>query len=73
MNTVQKNNTITRKQVQELLEENQETAINAKGPYIEQKYLELLYKKLEKIKNEDILILSGSVPNGVPNDIYVKK
>ena len=55
-----------------ILEENQETAINAKGPYIEQKYLELLYKKLEKIKNEDILILSGSVPNGVPNDIYEK-
>lgn len=55
-----------------ILEENQETAINAKGPYVEQKYLELLYKKLEKIKNEDILILSGSVPNGVPNDIYEK-
>ena len=55
-----------------ILEENQETAINAKGPYIEQKYIELLYKKLEKIKNEDILILSGSVPNGVPNDIYEK-
>ena len=55
-----------------ILEENQETAINAKGPYVEQKYIELLYKKLEKIKNEDILILSGSVPNGVPNDIYEK-
>ena len=55
-----------------ILEENQETAINAKGPYIEEKYLELLYKKLEIIKNEDILILSGSVPNGIQNDIYEK-
>lgn len=53
-----------------VLEENQETAVNAKGPYIEQKYIELLYKKLEKIENEDVLVLSGSVPNGVENNIY---
>ena len=50
--------------------ENQETAINARGPYIDKKYLELLYKKLEIIKNEDILILSGSVPSGISDSIY---
>lgn len=55
-----------------ILEEGQETAINARGPYIEQKYLELLYKKLEIIKNEDTLVLSGSVPNGVSSNIYEK-
>lgn len=55
-----------------ILEENRETAINAKGPYIDSKYLELLYKKLEIIKNEDTLVLSGSVPNGVPSNIYEK-
>lgn len=53
-----------------ILGESQETAINAKGPYIEQEYIELLYKKLERIENEDILVLSGSVPNGVENNIY---
>lgn len=53
-----------------ILEENQETAINAKGPYIDAKYLELLYKKLEIIKKEDILVLSGSVPNGVSSNVY---
>ena len=53
-----------------ILEENRETAINAKGPYIDSKYLELLYKKLEIIEDEDILVLSGSVPNGVSNSIY---
>ena len=53
-----------------ILEEGQETAINARGPYIEQKYLELLYKKLETIEKEDILVLSGSVPNGVSSSIY---
>ena len=55
-----------------ILEDNQETAINAKGPYIEQKYLELLYEKLEIIENEDTLVLSGSVPNGVDSNIYEK-
>ena len=50
--------------------ENQETAINARGPYIDKKYFELLYKKLEIIKNEDILILSGSVPSGISDSIY---
>lgn len=53
-----------------ILGKSQETAINAKGPYIEQEYIELLYKKLERIENEDILVLSGSVPNGVENNIY---
>lgn len=53
-----------------ILEETQETAINAKGPYIEEKYIELLYKKLERIKDKDTLVLSGSVPNGISNNIY---
>ena len=53
-----------------ILEETQETAINAKGPYIEEKYLELLYKKLERIEDKDTLVLSGSVPNGISNNIY---
>ena len=51
-------------------EENKETAINGKGPFIDQSYIELLYKKIEIIQNGDILILSGSVPKGVSNDIY---
>lgn len=49
---------------------NQETAINAKGPYIDKKYFGLLYKKLEILKNEDILVLSGSVPSGISDSIY---
>ena len=52
--------------------EKEETAVNAKGPHIDSKYLELLYKKLEIIKNEDTLVLSGSVPNGVCSNIYEK-
>lgn len=47
-----------------------ETAINAKGPFIEQSYIELLFKKIEKIHDGDMLILSGSIPNGIKEDIY---
>ena len=53
-----------------ILGESEETAINAKGPYIELKYIVLLYKKLEILEEKDILVLSGSVPNGVPDNIY---
>lgn len=48
----------------------QETAINGRGPYISEDNIQLLFKKLEKIKNGDILVLSGSIPKGIQNDIY---
>ncbi len=48
----------------------EETAINGKGPLIEPEYLPLLYQKIEKIENGDVLILSGSIPKGIPNDVY---
>lgn len=48
----------------------QETAINGRGPYINEDNIQLLFKKLEKIKNGDILVLSGSIPKGIQNDIY---
>lgn len=48
----------------------EETAINGKGPFIDQSYIQLLYKKIEIIQKGDILILSGSIPEGISNDIY---
>lgn len=53
-----------------IAEPNKETAINSKGPFIEKNYIELLYKKIEMLKNGDILVLSGSVPRGIETDIY---
>lgn len=53
-----------------IAEQSKETAINSKGPFIDKTYIELLYKKLEIIKNGDTLVLSGSVPKGVENSIY---
>lgn len=48
----------------------EETAINSKGPFIDELYIQLLYKKIEKTKDGDILVLSGSIPKGLQTDIY---
>lgn len=48
----------------------EETAINGKGPFIKQSYVKMLYKKIKMIEDGDILILSGSIPKGISNDIY---
>jgi 1-phosphofructokinase len=51
---------------------NMETKINGQGPEIDQSAMELLYEKLNRIKSGDFLVLSGSVPKGIPlgEDIY---
>lgn len=48
----------------------EETAINGKGPNMEESDIQALYQKIEKIKNGDILVLSGSVPKGISEEIY---
>lgn len=53
-----------------IVESGRETAINSNGPFIKQNYIESLYKKIENIEDGDILVLSGSVPKGIENDIY---
>ena len=47
-----------------------ETAINGRGPAIDQASMQLLYEKIEKIENGDILVLSGSIPKGLSTNIY---
>ena len=48
----------------------QQTIINAPGPHISKKELERFYKKLKEIPPPDLVVASGSVPPGVPVDIY---
>lgn len=51
---------------------NEETAINANGPEItEDKVLELL-EKLKNLNENDFLVLSGSIPKSLKDDIYEK-
>lgn len=47
-----------------------EIDINANGPKIDKADIEELFKKLDKISENDYLVLAGSIPKGLPNDIY---
>lgn len=47
-----------------------ETELNAQGPAISEKALNELFDKLEKLVGGDMLVLAGSVPNTLPDDIY---
>ncbi len=49
-----------------------ETDINGKGPNIDEASQSLLFSKLDALKNEDILVLSGSVAKGLSDDFYAK-
>ena len=47
-----------------------ETEINAAGPHIEEDELNRLFEKLESLKSGDTLVLAGSIPASLPNNIY---
>ncbi|MBQ6848330.1 MAG: 1-phosphofructokinase [Clostridia bacterium] len=47
-----------------------ETDINTNGPYVENSDIQRLYKKLDTLNSGDFLVLSGSVPKTLPNNIY---
>jgi len=48
----------------------EETEINGQGPKITQDDIEELYKKLDALKEGDVLVISGSIPNTLPDDMY---
>ena len=48
----------------------EETEVNAQGPSIPSDALDLLFDKIKLINDGDILILAGSIPSSLPNDIY---
>ena len=47
-----------------------DTDINASGPEIIQRDIENIYCKLDNLKKDDFLVISGSVPASLPLDIY---
>ena len=49
-----------------------ETEINAQGPQISDREVDALYKKLDALKCNDMLVLAGSVPRTLPQSIYEK-
>lgn len=48
----------------------EETAINGQGPHITDKNIEDLLCLLEKLNENDLLVLSGTVPSSLPSNIY---
>lgn len=49
-----------------------ETDINGQGPMIPQEAQDALCRKLDLLEDDDILILAGSIPDTLPEDIYEK-
>lgn len=54
------------------IREKSETDINVQGPCASPDELNLLYKKVNKLERGDWLVLSGSIPSGMPSDIYAR-
>lgn len=48
----------------------EETELNGCGPDINDEALSELFDKLKMLKNGDMLVLAGSIPNTLPFDIY---
>ena len=52
------------------LKSKEESEINGMGPDISKNDIEKLYEKLEPLKAGDFVVLAGSIPNTLPDDIY---
>ena len=48
----------------------EETEINGQGPEIPEEALAELFTKLSQLESGDTLVLAGSIPNTLPDDIY---
>lgn len=48
----------------------QETEINGMGPAIPAAALEELFQRLDALRSSDVLVLAGSIPASLPDDVY---
>ena len=48
------------------------TEINGQGPDIGQQQIDQLMGKLDQLNKDDVLVLAGSIPSSMPDDIYQK-
>lgn len=54
------------------MKSDEESEINGMGPEITQDDVLKLFEKLEQLQEKDVLVLSGSIPNSIEDDIYEK-
>ena len=52
------------------LKSSEETEINGQGPDIKDEHIEALFRQLDSLNSKDILVLAGSIPNTLPEDMY---
>ncbi len=50
--------------------DSEETEINGQGPVVSEEEIGILFDKLKQLKEDDILVISGSVCKGVSQNIY---
>ena len=48
----------------------EETELNGQGPDIDDAAVAVLFEKLDRLSDGDMLILAGSIPSSLPSDIY---
>ena len=53
------------------LRSDQETEINGQGPAISKDDIEKLYARLDRLEEEDILVMAGSIPDIMPGTMYM--
>jgi len=51
-------------------EENSETDFNGQGPLIQKSDIDKLFSILENVCDDDFIVLAGSIPKTLPEDIY---
>lgn len=54
------------------IKSDEETDINGGGPDISESALACLLEKLDSMRDGDMLVLAGSIPNSLPSDVYAK-
>ena len=53
------------------LRSNEESEINGQGPAIAEEHIRQLYQQLDRLEDGDVLVLAGSIPDVMPDDIYM--
>ena len=53
------------------LRSNEESEINGQGPVITEDNIKKLYEKLDCLKESDVLVLAGSIPDVMPSSMYM--
>lgn len=54
------------------ISDGRETEINGPGPHITEEETEQLFQKISELGQEDVLVLSGSIPSSMDAEIYQK-